>query len=485
MADTRIRRLLAFDRQIRLDRSQSPVFLHRRDRRFALNCQDRNRTPSVDHWLEHLARVGQVGMADRHRPLDAAARTPDPSLTQWRRLLTAFTLAGVVFGMVAMVGLLYYEGGQRINLTVLLAFTALQCLLALITMVQSTLNWQPWRTLLRRSGISGRGSSPAPLEPLMPVLMARVAHTGGLCFGLAGIATLLVMVVIQDLAFGWSTTLNASAGGYHQLLSALAWPWHQLWPAAVPDLALVEATRFFRSEDRGGPANPELWGQWWPFVAMVWLVYIVVPRLAGLALAQIQLQIRAGRALADHPGMVALAYRLETPTVDTGNDHHDAADSPDPHTAMQCQALPDSQILIYWAGADDPELPDSLAAGHLLTIPAGGRRSLAEDQQTIDRSSDILAKQPHPAVTLVTRAWEPPIAELEDFISLALRQWPKKTRIALLPLDSDPTQMTNPAQLSQWLRFVERLDKKRVCVSQPDLQPPESRAYVQQPEGLK
>jgi len=171
--------------------------------------------------------------------------------------------------------------------------------------------------------------------------------------------------------------------------------------------------------------------------------------------------------------------------VDTGNDHHDAADSPDPHTAMQCQALPDSQILIYWAGADDPELPDSLAAGHLLTIPAGGRRSLAEDQQTIDRSSDILAKQPHPAVTLVTRAWEPPIAELEDFISLALRQWPKKTRIALLPLDSDPTQMTNPAQLSQWLRFVERLDKKRVCVSQPDLQPPESRAYVQQPEGLK
>lgn len=485
MADTRVRRLLAFDRQIRVDRSQSPVFLHRRDRRFALNCQDENRVPSVDHWLEHLARVGQAGMADRRRPPGHTPGVPEPSLTRWRRLLTGFIFAGVIAGVISMAGLLYYEGGQRINLTLLLAFAALQCLLALVTVVQSTVNWQPWRVLLRRLGLSGRDALQAPLTPLMPALMARVAHAGGLCFGLAGVATLLVLVIIQDLAFGWSTTLNTGAGGYHQLLSALAWPWHQLWPAAVPDLELVEATRFFRAGAGAGVANPALWGQWWPFVAMVWLVYIVLPRLAGLGLAQLQLQVRAERALADHPGMVALAYRMETPTVDTGNDHHDAADSPDQQTALRCQALPDSQILIYWAGADEPEPPDSLTAGHLLTATAGGQRSLAQDQHTIERCTDILKNQPRPAVTLITRAWEPPIAELEDFITLALEQWPKKTRIALLPVASDPIQVTSPAQLNQWLRFVERLDKKRVCVSQPDLQPPELTASAQQPEGHK
>ena len=83
----------------------------------------------------------------------------------------------------------------------------------------------------------------------------------------------------------------------------------------------------------------------------------------------------------------------------------------------------------------------------------------------------------------MTRAWEPPIAELEDFIQLARRDWPKKTRIALLPFTGDAAQLISPKQLGQWLRFVDRLDDDRLCVSQPDLRSPESLAYAQQPEG--
>lgn len=475
MADSRLRRLLAFDRQFRRDQAQAPVFLHRRDRRFALDCQARNQAPEVDRWLAHLDRVGQLGgKADTTRP-------PEQALIQWQRLSAGFAFVGVVFGVMAMAGLLYFEGGQRINLTLVLAFAALQCLLALLTMVQSTVNWQPWRPLLRRFGLSNKDS---PLKPLMPALMARTAHTGGVCFGLAGVATLLVLVLIQDLAFGWSTTLTTSAEGYHQLLSTLAWPWHKLWPAAVPELSLVEATRFFRAQSgsTGSGADPELWGQWWPFVVMVWLVYVVLPRLAGLALAQFQLNRRARAALANHPGMVALDYRLETPTVDTGNQHHDADDRPDQQTAAQFQPLPDSQVLIYWAGADEPELPDSLTAGHLLTEAAGGQRSLVDDEAAIERCRELLAKQEQPAVTLITRAWEPPIAELEDFIALARRRWPKKTRIALLPYTSGASTFTGPHQLGQWLRFSQRLKDKRVWVSQPDLSSPQSRAYAQQAE---
>lgn len=479
MADGRLRRLLAFDRQVRRDQAQSPVFLHRRDRRFALDCQDRNETPTAERWLAHLERVGQMpGNSDSRAP----ASIRDTTLTRWRRLLSAFAVAGLILGVITMTGLLFYEGGQRINLTALLAFAALQCLLALITIVQCLVNWQPWHGILRRLGLSRRES---PLKPLMPAMMARIAHTGGVCFGLAGVATLLVLLVIQDLAFGWSTTLSTGADSYNRLLGAIAWPWQHLWPAAVPDLALVEATRFFRAGASPDGADPGLWGQWWPFVMMVWLVYVVLPRLAGLALAQIQLHVRTEKALANHPGMVALQYRMETPTVDTGNDHHDAADSPDEQTAAQLQPLPDSQVLIYWAGANDRELPDSLSAGHLLTESAGGQRSLEEDQQTIDRCADLLGKQARPAVTLVTRAWEPPIAELADFITQARDHWPKKTRVALLPLASDPTQMTSPAQLGQWLRFCERLNDSQVCVSQPDLRSPEFRAYEQPSEGFK
>jgi len=475
MADSRLRRLLAFDRQFRRDQAQSPVFLHRRDRRFALDCQDGHESPTVDRWLSHLQRIGQPGR-------DAGTvQTEDELLGRWRGLLSGFALAGVIIGVIAMAGLLFFEGGQRINLTLLLAFAALQSLLAIVTMVQSAANWQPWHPVLKRFGLSRRES---PLKPLMPAMMARIAHTAGVCFGLAGIATLLVLVAIQDLAFGWSTTLSASAESYHRLLGAIAWPWQTLWPAAVPELALVESTRFFRASVDSGTTNPQLWGQWWPFVVMVWLFYVVMPRLAGLILAQIQIQIRARKALARHPGMVALDYRLETPTVDTGNQHNEAEDSPDEQTAAQLRALPDSQILIYWAGAGNPELPDSLTTGHLLTETAGGQNSLTEDEQAIQRCADLLGKQNRPAVILVTRAWEPPIAELEDFIELARHHWPRKTQIALLPYVSDITEVKIPRHLGQWLRFVERLDDKRIWVSQPNLRSPESAAHKEQPEGF-
>ena len=470
MANSSLQRLMAFDRQARLDREQSPVFIHRRDRRFALDCHDQNQTPSVDRWLNHLQRVGQPGAANSK---SSPTLTPDQRqlLERWRRLQLAFALVGMITGVLTMVGLLYYEGGERINLSFLLAFAALQCLLAIVTLVQSFSHWQPWHWVPKRLGLGSRDS---PLTPLMPIMMARVAHTGGLCFGLAGVVTLLLLVTVQDLAFGWSTTLSTSAEGYHRMLSVVAWPWQQLWPTAVPDLSLVEATRFFRAGAGGAQTNPEIWGNWWPFVVMVWLVYVIVPRLAGLALAQIQLPFRSRRALARHPGMVALTYRLETPTVDTGNDHQDAEDSPEQQTQMQCQPLPDSQVLICWAGADIPELPDSLSAGHMLNVSVGGQQSLAEDQQTIERCAELLAKLPRPAVTLVVRAWEPPIAELQDFIELALDRWPEQTRLAILPLAYEPMKMVDPKQLGQWLRFTERLDDQRVCISQAQMQSSEA-----------
>lgn len=48
-----------------------------------------------------------------------------------------------MFGCLTMLGLLFYEGGQRINITVILAFVALQLLLALFTTAQSLVGWQP------------------------------------------------------------------------------------------------------------------------------------------------------------------------------------------------------------------------------------------------------------------------------------------------------------------------------------------------------
>lgn len=456
MPDSPIKRLLDFEAQAGRDQQQSAAFLHRRDRRFALDCHEQGESPDPAHWLAHMNRLSG------NSPRQSGAR----ALARWRRIHVGFALAGTILGLLTMPGLLFYEGGERINVTLILAFVLLQCLLALLTTLQSIAGWQPWRWLLARAA---RDTATGALHHLHPQLMARAAHLGGLCFGLAGLIMLLVMVVVQDLAFGWSTTLNTAATSYHQLLEVLAGPWRWLWPAAVPDLQLVEATRFFRAEEIASLADPRAWGEWWPFVAMVWLFYVIAPRLVLLVLAHGLLQRRARRALNRHPAMTALQYRMETPILDTGNQSNDAADLPDLRTSATLAPLPQSHVLIQWAGAGQPALPDALVRDRSVIASAGGQASLSEDQQTIESARPTLENQRLPAVILVTRSWEPPTGELLDFLQQATDYWPDRTHIALVPLAPDPTGHPEQHQLDQWVRFAERVPGNQVSVCLPDL----------------
>jgi hypothetical protein len=456
MPDSAIRRLLEFDNQVQRDRDQNPVFLHRRDRRFALDCHNQGIRPDPDRWLEHVRRLSSRGS------------THDP-LKPWRRVATGFALAGLVAGMLAMLGLLFYDGGQQINLTVILAFVLLQCVLSVVTTVQAFAGWQPWRWVLKK--FASKRPSDA-LRALQPLLMARAAHTGGLVFGVTGLITLLVLVVLQDLAFGWSTTLNTGTDSYYRMLSAIATPWQHLWPAAMPDRELVDATRFFRSQS-STTTDPALWGSWWPFVAMTWTTYVILPRLALFALAIVHPELRARSVLKAHHGWIALQYRMETPTVDTGNHHNDAADQPDTTTSAGLQPLPEAQAIIRWAEAGRPSLPQTISADDQQPLAAGGSASLEQDHHVIELANQRLSRAFTPAAIIVTRSWEPPTGELADFIQQARHVWPTHTIIALVPMAPRPDQAPPDHQLSQWLRFAERTEDERMMVSTPITTPPD------------
>ncbi|QSP95632.1 DUF2868 domain-containing protein [Marinobacter salinisoli] len=453
MTDTPLRLLLDFDAFSQRDHHQPPAFLHRRDRKFALTCEQQGRTPNARLWLEHMARLSGPG-ADRS--------AGDKAIRLWRRINTGFVLVGGLLGILTMLGLLFYDGGQRINITAFLAFVMLQLLLALFTTVQSIAGWQPWRWLTKRLN---RGSTSDTVHRLQPALMARASHLGGLSFATTGLLTLLVMVVVQDLAFGWSTTLNTAADRYHQLILWVSVPWHWVWPAAVPDLALVEATRFFRAGGQSNAVNPEQWGQWWPFVVALWGVWVLLPRLALSLFSALVIRGKARQLLNNHPAMHALMYRMETPTIDTGNEHNDAGDMPDTSTPTGLSPLPASNLILAWAGADKPELPQGLMGPDTQVFGAGGRATLAEDHRAIGHIAEALAGQPGGAVLVVTRSWEPPTGELQDFLETALETWPPHVVVHLVPLSPDPNQPPDDRQLRQWLRFAHRTGGDGIGVS--------------------
>lgn len=443
-----VRLLMNFDAQVQHDRQQASEFIHRRDRKFALNCEQHNSPSDPAHWLAWLRRFDSNS--------EQFAGAGQATEQRWQQINSGFIALGAVLGIITMAGLLFYDGGQRINVTVIIGFVALQLLLALLTSLQSVMGWQPWRPLLHRFI-----PSPSPaLQPLQPALMARAAQGGGLSFAVTAWLTLLAMVVTQDLAFGWSTTLDTAASGYHQLTSALAAPWAWLWPAAVPDLTLVEATRFFRAGTNTS-LTPARWGQWWPFVSMLWLVWVVSPRLLLRLLASALVRLRARQLLRHHPGLNALHERMATPVLDTGAGHSDASDLPDPRHNTLLQPLPEKAHLLSWAGAgtdiDQHALPAMLAtvcSGPALNV--GGLASLSQDQQAI---AQLAARGDAVIAIMLVRGWEPPTGELLDFLSSAHQSWPANSRMYLLPLaaeDRQPSATAKDRQLQPWLRFAER-----------------------------
>jgi len=433
-----VRRLLDFDAQYRRDQQHTPDFLHRRDRRLAL-AREQNGAPPPDAaaWLNAVDAAGAGG-----------------ALQPWRRGRAALTLAGAVLGVLTMLGVLYVDGQGRINVTLILALALLQLLLALATSAQALSGRRPWGRLLGRDG----GADTPVLRQLHPQLAARAAHGAGLAFAVTALLTLLAQVLVRDLAFGWSTTLQTSAPAYHTLVEQLAWPWRGWLPAAVPGLELVEQSRYFRLGG-GAPADPERLGAWWPFLAMLWLCYVLLPRLALLGLARVHLNHRAGVLLQRHPGWAALRERFATPWVDSGQAPAATGRGPAVPAIAALAAPPESGVVIRWAGAGSADLARRLLQdAPMQVLEAGGSASLEQDRDTVTRADLGLP------VVVLTRGWEPPTGELSDFLDDARDSLPANTDIVLLPLAADDkTAVVDGALLAQWQRFVDRHRPVRLC----------------------
>jgi len=453
MTDCSLRLLLDFDACAQRDKGQASVFLHRRDRKFALTCKEQSVEATPKRWIAYINRF-------------SGAEIGREKLTQtlrfWKCVNTSFLVIGALFGIFSMLSLLFFDGGHRINVTVIIAFVAFQLLLAVFTTAQSLVGWRPWHSVIKRFR---KNSQSSVLTGLQPVLMARAAQLGGLCFALGGLITLLVMVLLQDLAFGWSTTLETGASSYHAMIAAIAAPWAWLWPAAAPEIGLVEATRFFRASLGQDNITPNLWGQWWPFIAMLWTTWALLPRLILYLLAGILIKRKARQLLLKHPAMSALMYRMETEILETGNDHNDASDFPNLNNQQSLTPLPKSSIILTWAGAGESELPTLLTEAKRIQAKVGGRSTLEDDEKTLEKVAEQLVREAKRCVLLATRCWEPPTGELEDFITRAKELWPEGAHIVLVPLASNISREPEQHHIQQWLRFAGRMQSQFVSVS--------------------
>jgi len=256
------------------------------------------------------------------------------------------------------------------------------------------------------------------------------SQNAALAFTLLSLMTFFVLLLVTDINFVWrSTVLNAS--DIYPLLKVVAFPW-SFWSEAQPSLALLEQTQDSRLVITN--LQGQIYASWWQFILATQLFYSLLTRFILLLLTRWRIKKLINRDI-EQQLHIKLSHQSKLKSEFDESTHF-------------CQQIPEGIIVNNWAGIPEPVLallpylniqPDNL-------ILAGPRATAAEQ---------LIAERWQDKQLVIVKAWEPPLAELEDYL--------QNGQGYLLPLEWDNTDLeqaklvkSNPIHLSEWQRLINK-----------------------------
>ena len=433
-----IRELLSADEQAR--GTLSVTELRERDRAFGRETAELVRDPLTQVMAWHHQHEGVRAQ------LNTAARG----------LALACAIVGALAGAITAFGSFFYDGGQRVNVLLVLALFGIFPLLSIIAFVVASfsrdglaaISGGQLGTIIARvmpcvqlSKVAGLASGTAGPEVAKWLLLGWSQYLG-LGFGAGALGVAMALILFTDLAFGWSTTIEVSSDTFLSAVRAAALPWQSWLPQAVPDEPLINASRYFRiSTNTARDVDPIVLARWWPFVVMAMLCYGVLPRLVTLAVARWRLRVACAQALLNDSRVIRLLQRMNTPLVRTQSPRSEQrTGSPAPMqvfvdlpTAEQWQVVNWAAVPVHQGAIDQLLRGAQRGSAVRATHAAGGARSSTQDNELIaqlaEQSGEI-----GDAVLVIAKSWEPPTLDLMDFINALRSALANHTVLAIMPM---------------------------------------------------
>jgi hypothetical protein len=470
------------------DEQRTTSELAAREKRFA---------PALTGDLEDRAAAGLVW-------LDALEREDDTVRSIHHRAETALhltsfflVLGGILIGWGATLGAFYFDGSGRVNavsavalLVVIPGLFILPFVIAalparisgripgfrLITTLTGAFSpgrlaplvWRIFPRELRESMtlLSGRlGKHHRLYADLQKWAVLRWSQLFAVSFQVTAIVASLVLVVFTDLAFGWSTTLTTGdpeidARRVHHVTSTMAKPWSWAIDDAVPSLSLIQESRYFRvAAGSVSSTQAARLGGWWKFVVLTIVVYGLLPRLITLAVARAQLRKVAHAAFVGAPGLSAVVRRIHRAQIDSSAVEPEGAGTSVRLTGsdLAMAELTPGTILavINYAGVpvENSVFTALLPAARIFQV--GGTAAMADDLNVVNQVAESVKSSDDAGVLVAVKAWEPPLMEFIDFLTLLRSKLPaKSSSIVVFPigLDGDVVDLPAPteAQYKLW-----------------------------------
>lgn len=195
-------------------------------------------------------------------------------------------LLGVLFGTGTMVGALSYSGSAPVNLWLMLALFAILPFVLTLSSVVSALRLSahhPPFLLLLVARLAHRVATGLSVQQLLGSAAGRLwllnrLQWFGVVFQTALIVTFMAVLLFNDVAFGWSSTLLRQPDWLPTFFAVFTWPWH--WWVDSPSDALIAQSQFYRgSVEQAFNLQPAVLGEWWPHIVLAMTVYGLLPRV--------------------------------------------------------------------------------------------------------------------------------------------------------------------------------------------------------------
>lgn len=271
--------------------------------------------------------------------------------------------------------------------------------------------------------------------------LARLAQTAGICFNLGILLGLAGLVLVRHIGFYWETTTELAMRAV--LLDAvkfLSLPWSAVLPGAVPDAAVIDASRWLPGASTGLAPGPS---QWWEFLLMATLCWGLLPRAALWLLAW-----KSERGSLSRLDFQSRAHRVLWREL-TGGGRTETTEKP----------LDGVLVLDVGGSGLTEDVLRPFLLRHLRVHPAAWQSVAVLDAEAEQEAARLLDKAPA-GIVLLAEGWSLSPARMLDLHakvrSSAGPEAPVKFLVANVGAGHQPVEAT-PDERREWSRFVDSL----------------------------